>query len=144
MVEVIVYISLSFLCWELAAICNAVMDTLKYHYYNSIFREKYGDKNAFWNEDIKDAKPYIIPGTKYKVNAWHLFKSAMIILQALSSCFMFLAGTYITYLPCKTLIVIGFLIAYGIRWNGFFNLFYNKILLKKKCTKKDLFKTYYR
>lgn len=131
MVIVFVYLALSFASWELAAICNAIMDTLKFHYYNSIFHEKYGDNNAFWNEDLKDAKPYIIPGTKYKVNAWHLFKSAMIILQALTSCFMFLAGTYITYLPYKILIVIGLLIVYGFRWNGFFNLFFNKILVKK-------------
>lgn len=134
MVEVFIYLSLSFTCWELAAICNAVMDTLKYHYHNSIFYVKYGN-NGFWNEDHKDATPYIIPGTKYKVNAWHLFKSAMIILHALSNCFIFLAGTYITYLPYKILIVIGLLIVYGFRWNGFFNLFYNKILLQKKHRK---------
>jgi hypothetical protein len=132
MIIAIVYLSLSFLVWDLAAICNAVMDTLKFHYYNSIFHTKYGPNNAFWNEDLQGSKPYIIPGTKYKVNAWHLFKSAMIILQALSSCFIFLAGTYITVLPYKILIFIGLLIIYGIKWNGFFNLFYNKILLKKK------------
>lgn len=131
MVTVVVYLALSFVCWELAAICSAIMDTLKFHYYNSIFHTKFGDNNAFWNEDFKGAKPYIIPGTKYKLNAWHLFKSSMIILMALTSCFMFLAGTYITHLPYKIIIVIGILIVYGIRWNGFFNLFYNKILVKK-------------
>lgn len=131
MVIVFVYLALSFACWELAAICSAVMDTLKFHYKNSIFHTKYGDDNAFWNEDLKDAKPYIIPGTKYKVNAWHLFKSSMIVFTALTSCFMFLAGTYITYLPYKILIIIGLLVVYGFRWNGFFNLFYNKILVKK-------------
>lgn len=131
MVAAIIYISLGFIFWELAAICSAIMDTLKFHYYNSIFHTKFGDKNAFWNEDIKGAKPYIIPGTKYKVNAWHLFKSTMIISLALTSCFMFLAGTCITYLPYKIIVVIGLLIMYGFRWNGFFNLFYNKILIKK-------------
>lgn len=131
MVAAIIYLALSFVCWELAAICNAIMDTLKFHYYTSIFYEKYGDNNTFWNEDHKDAKPYIIPGTKYKVTAWHLFKSAMIILLALGNCFMFLSGTCITYLPHKIIIVTGLLIIYGFRWNGFFNLFYNKILIKK-------------
>jgi hypothetical protein len=132
MVIVIIYLCLSLVCWELAAICNAIMDTLKFHYYTSIFCEKYGVYNAFWNEDVKDNKPYIIPGTKYKVNAWHLFKSAMIVLFALCNCFIFLAGTYITYLPYKIIIVTGLLIVYGFRWNGFFNLFFNKILVQKK------------
>lgn len=127
----IIYIILGGAFWELAAILNAIMDTLKFHYYNSIFYTKYGPNNAFWNEDLKGANPYIISGTKYKVNAWHLFKSAMIISMALNGCFMFLAGTYITYLPYKILVVVGLLIMYGIRWNGFFNLFYNKILVKK-------------
>ena len=132
MVAAIVYLSLSFICWELAAICNAVMDTLKYHYYNSFFHKKFGDKNGFWNEDHKDAKPYIIPYTKYKLNAWHLFKSSMIVLQALSSCFIFLAGTYIMVLPHKIIIIIGLLMVYGVKWNGFFNLFYNRLLVNKR------------
>lgn len=135
MVTAIIFFGLSLVSWELAAICSAIMDTLKFHYYTSIFYQKFGN-NPFWNEDLKDAKPYFIPGTKYKVNAWHLFKSAMIILQALSNCFIFLAGTYIIFLPYKIWFFLGLLIIYGFRWNGFFNLFFNKILVIKYNSKK--------
>ena len=37
MVTAIIFFGLSLASWELAAICSAIMDTLKFHYYTSIF-----------------------------------------------------------------------------------------------------------
>lgn len=128
---VIVYILLSYLCWSLAAICNAVMDTISHHYWKSIFNtKKYNDN--FWNPSISWKTAVYIPYTKYKIDAWHLFKSAMIILQGLSSCFIFITGTYITDLYNNILSIFILLIVYGIFWNTTFNLFYNRILITKK------------
>lgn len=117
----------SLIFWVLAAISNAVMDTLKYHYYTSIFFQKFGN-NPFWNEDLEDAKPYIIPGTKYKVNAWHLFKSGMIIFQALSIISAWVYGP-----PLLNIwwFYLAGLIWLGILWNGVFNIFYNHLLIRK-------------
>ena len=131
---VVLFLILSFLCWGLAAYCNSIMDTLKYHYYNSVFNKKYGN-NPFWNEDLKDASPYMIPYTKYKLNAWHLFKSSMIVLQALTACFIFLVGVNIDSDTNAWLLLLDFiilLVLYGIIWNGVFNLFFNKLLVNKK------------
>ena len=110
----------------LAAICNAVMDTLKHHYYVSIFRYKFGINNTFWNEDnINGKPPYFIPYTKYKLNAWHLFKSGMI-------CFL-LGAVVMAHRNGEAIFNVWWFyiveyIYFGLTWNGTFNLFYNHLL----------------
>ena len=130
---VILFLILSFICWSSSAFCNSVMDTITHHWWNCKFHSpKYNE--AFWNPDSKK-KPYIIPHTKYKVNAWHLFKSAMIVLQALSACFIFLVGVQLDVNTNKWILVLDFIVlltVYGILWNSVFNPFYNKILINKK------------
>lgn len=120
----------SILCWALAAFCNSIMDTITHHWWNCIFHDdKYNE--SFWNPDSKKL-PYIIPHTKYKVNAWHLFKSAMIVLFSISNICMYILGT-ITHKILNEWISAGvLLVMYGVLWNFPFNLFYNKILLKKQ------------
>ena len=128
--EAIILISLSFICWVLAALCNSVMDTITHHWWGSVFNSpKYNE--AFWNPDSKK-NPYVIPHTKYKVNAWHLLKSAMIVLFSISNICIYLFGT-LTIQFFNIWITIGvLLVIHGLLWNLTFNLFYNKILLKKK------------
>lgn len=128
---VLIYLLVSYLCFALAAFCNSVMDTLDHHFINSIFNStKLDDK--FWNPSISHWTTPYLPYTKYKLDAWHLFKSLMIIFHALSNCFIFLAGTYITNLYSEILSIFILLIVYGIIWNVPFNLFYNRILITKK------------
>jgi len=133
---VIVYILISYLCWSLAAICNAITDTLIHHYYISIFYKPNNIENTKWthffNPQESKLPPTIIPFTKYKLDAWHVFKSLMIILQALSNGFMFLVGIEIVSLYSSVLSIFILLVVYGIIWNGTFNLFYNRILITKK------------
>lgn len=120
----------SFLCWALAALCNSIMDTITHHWWGCIFRDdKYNE--AFWNPDSKK-EPYMIPHTKYKVNAWHLFKSAMIVLFSLSNICMYFVGVLTGCLFNAWISVGILLVSYGILWNVPFNQFYNKVLLKKK------------
>lgn len=127
---------LSLIFWSLAAICNAIMDVSNHHYSISIFREF---NPMWWNGEISWKNKYIegdpkfgfrklFPNRKYpicKINypvqltdAWHLFKSLMIVLLAIS------VVTYEGYFD-NILITITL---YGIVWNLTFNTFYNHIL----------------
>ena len=90
----------------LAAFFNAVMDKTKdtIQYDSSVFK-RWG---KFWNDEEPTK---FIPYTKYKLNAWHLSKSLMIIcICAAISC------------------TIWEFIIYGIIWNLVFNFMYNKAL----------------
>lgn len=117
----------SLIFWMLAAICNAVMDTLEHHFSTSIFNHR-KLKDKFWNPFISSwCAPYI-RFTKYKLDAWHLFKSSMIVFQALSITFAWMYGPPLLNIWWY---YIGFFIMLGITWNGTFNIFYNHILIKK-------------
>jgi hypothetical protein len=105
-------ISLLLIC--LAAFCNAVMDKLAWHFERSCFND-YDPK--FWNPNVSWKYAKFIPFTKYRVDAWHLFKSAMIVLICLAIIF---------YSPMIN-IWIDFLI-FGILWNTVFNIYFNKAL----------------
>lgn len=112
----------SLIFFALAAICNAVMDTLVHHYSTSIFRKM---DVKFWNPEVSWRYAMYIPCTKYKVDAWHLFKSAMIVFLALS-----VISAWISEPPLLNVwwfYLLGFIFL-GILWNGVFNIFYNYIL----------------
>ena len=103
---------ISLLCFSLAAIFNAAMDKVENEkFYSSIFKNL---NERFWYKRISWKYAKMVGG--YRFDAWHLFKSAMIILIAIS---------IITYQS-----IIGFydIAIYGIVWNLTFNLFYNEIL----------------
>jgi hypothetical protein len=91
----------------LAAIFNAVMDKTKdtIQYNTSVFKNW---NKRFWNDEEHTS---YFPYTKYKLNAWHLSKSLMIICICAA-------------LSCN---IWEFLI-YGIIWNLVFNFLYNKAL----------------
>lgn len=121
---------LSFIFLALASICNAVIDTLAHHHSVSVFK-KY--KTGFWADAtlVSWKNKYInndtLQGRKklfWKINlpvqftdAWHLFKSLMII---------FTVTSIIMYVPLINKIIDFCII--GIVWNLIFNLFYNVIL----------------
>lgn len=69
--------SLLFFC--LAALCNSIMDTLRFHFESSPFRNR---SPKFWNPNISYKYARQIFG--YKLDAWHLFKSGMIVFILLS------------------------------------------------------------
>ena len=94
----------------LAAACNALMDTLQHHFSTSIFKSK---DEKFWNPNVSWQYVNFFPYTKYRADAWHLAKSAMIIFLCFAIDF-----------SLKGLIL-------GILWNLTFNTFYNKIFIRK-------------
>lgn len=114
-----------------AAICNAIMDKLVHHYDKSIFAEM---NPYFWNPNFSWRNKYVlgVPENghrmiwifKYPVaftDAWHLFKSLMLVcLMAAVVCYSY-AGVWWA--------VSDFLFLGGI-WILTFNLFYNIILAK--------------
>jgi len=125
---------ITLICWILAAIFNAAMDVVAYKYDSSIFRKinkhKYYDKRISWRNKYIDGFPhngrtYWSIG-KFKIikydaftDAWHLFKSLMIICLAISIV------TYQYDNPAISL--IQFCILFFV-WIKVFNLFYKKIL----------------
>jgi divalent metal cation (Fe/Co/Zn/Cd) transporter len=107
-----------------ASACNAVMDTLSHHYYVSIFSRL---NPKFWDPAVSWEFAKKIKYTKYKVDAWHLFKSLMIIFICLSVLVMARSQAPITHH------IIGWiidLVVYGCVWNLVFNYFYNHILIR--------------
>ena len=112
----------------LATICNAIMDVISFHYSKSVFSKlnpKWWDPSISWKNKYVDwdrgkQTEKTIWGIKYPTaltDAWHLFKSIMILLMILA---------IVLYTPFINLIIDFMIIGTG--WNITFNLFYNKIL----------------
>jgi hypothetical protein len=99
-----------------ASFCKAVADTVADHFDTSIF-SKLNPK--FWDKKVSSEHARRIGG--YKIDAWHLSMSAMIIL--LISAIIIYENVAAWQLE---------LIAAGIVWNIPFNFFYNKLLKRKK------------
>jgi hypothetical protein len=91
----------------LAAFFSAVMDKTKdtIQYNSSVFKNW---NKRFWNDEEPSS---FVPYTKYKLNAWHLSKSLLVIC--------------ICAAMSRT---IWEFIIYGIIWNLVFNFLYNKAL----------------
>ena len=98
----------------LAASCKALSDTLAHHFDTSIFKWK---NPKFWNPVISSDWAEKFRG--YKVDAWHLSNSAMIV-------FMIMAVALHRYDRFQLQWYYELLIG-GCIWNAAFNLFYNKI-----------------
>ncbi len=100
----------------LAAFCNSVMDNISHHWYKSVFN-KFNPN--FWNPLVSCITAYVVPYTKYKIDAWHLLKSLMIVFICLS---------VVLYVPVVNPLVDFILL--GLWWNTIFNIFYNHFLNK--------------
>ena len=130
---------ISITCWILAAICNSVMDTLAHHYPTSIFNDmnpKYWDPKISWKNKYKDGNKAFGPAFPLSTgmlvaftDAWHLFKSAQIVLLALSVV-TFPYTVKICLFDDYCLNAISWLIILGIVWNSVFSYMYNKVLKK--------------
>ena len=107
---------ISYIFLALASICNAIMDTLTHHFGYSIFKNK---KEEFWNPNESWKFVNFLPFTKYRADAWHLFKSSMIIFICLAIVF------------ANKLNIVDFVLL-GTLWNIVFNIFYNHLLITKK------------
>lgn len=116
-----IFLSLLFL--TLGAACNACMDKLSFHFHKSVFNKL---DPKFWNPNISWQHAPFVKFTKYRVDAWHLFKSAMIVFICISITIAFKGGVYVHNSFVYNKIVL--FLTMGLLWNGAFNLFFNKIL----------------
>jgi hypothetical protein len=105
----------------LAAVCKAVADTLTHHYDTSVFKWK---DRRFWDPAISWKYAKYLKFTKYKLDAWHLANSGMII------CFIFF-GLLFPFSIWHVGVLLAALVICGGAWVLAFNLFYNKLLRRK-------------
>lgn len=126
---------ISIILVALAAICNAVMDVISFHYKQSIFSRynpqwwnpaiSWKNKYIDWDNDVRMEKRisigniFSIKYPTFLTDAWHFFKSSMLALLGLA---------IILYKPCVNPFVDGVII--GLAWNLIFNVFYNKVFKK--------------
>ncbi len=131
----------SLIFWVLASICNSIMDKTNHHYSKSIFVKL---NPMWWNGEISWKNKYIdgdstlglrklFPksnGLLGKINypvqlsdAWHFFKTLMIIFLVLS-VITFDSSSLTSF--TDYLIIF---ISYGVIWNIIFSLFYNNFLV---------------
>jgi hypothetical protein len=136
----IYYYLLSVIFFTLASICNAMMDTLQFHW--STFRWKDKVNDQYWNPSISWRNKYINgdpkQGFKYKfpfgfmsnfLDAWHLFKSTSIFLMVFSIvCFDFNNRFFFDNYWLNQIMWVAI---YGLTWIFSFNIFFNKILVIK-------------
>lgn len=102
---------------SLAAIFKAVADTLQHHFDTSVFSKL---NLKFWNPVVSCEFAPFIPFTKYRLDAWHLANSGMIIC--------FIAAASINDSIFSFWIIN--LTMLGIIYNLIFELFYGKIFRK--------------
>ena len=99
--------------FALAASFNAGMDTLKDHYYVSVFRNL---NPKFWNPSISWKN---IMFNYVSLDAWHIAKGCM------------LGCLYLSIFFYKNMFGWMDLLLFPIVWGIFFQLFYSIILIKK-------------
>ena len=118
---------ISMILFALAAICNAVGDTLIHHYSTSVFNRL---DSTFWNPAISWRNKYVngqrrklIGSINYPVqltDAWHLFKSLMLTFLGFAiACH---AHIYNPVIDATIYLMI---------WWLFFESFYTYVLKKK-------------
>jgi len=135
-----ILISLTFLA--LAAICNALIDVISFHFYQSIFstRNQYiWNPTYSWRSKYIDGNPdkgrikwhiwsFYFNKPLFFCDAWHRYKSLMIICLCLSIV-TFQSLEYQLLSGClDSLLYAG---VYGTLWNMIFNLFYNRVFVRK-------------
>lgn len=139
---------ISIIAFLLAAICNSIMDIVSHHHERSIFKnyekgfwsdatnESWKNKYVDWDggkHDLKRLKilSFSVPLHAAFTDAWHFFKSLMIVLLCISIVSFKMIVVYDFNSSFLTLLVS--FIIYGISWNLTFNGFYNHILKSKKA-----------
>ena len=102
----------------LAAIFNALMDSVEYEtaFEKSIFHKL---NPKWWCKSISWEYVKFLPFTKYRPDAWHLAKSAMVVCIVLALVFSVPVSHKLPHF-----------VLFGILWNLSFNLFYNHIFRK--------------
>ena len=134
--------SLSILLFVIAAMCNALMDTIQFHWYKFRWNDKVNEQ--WWRPSISHLNKYIdgieANGQIYNgwlgwmsnfLDAWHTYKITMIMCFALSAI-LFPYSFKIRIFKYDIFNIGLWLIIYGIAWNVPFNYCYNHLFVTKK------------
>lgn len=124
-----------FLCWIAAAVLNAFMDRVSStpQFNQSIF---FKNDPSFWC--LQQARPKTVFG--YKVDAWHLAKSTMLVLLAAAGSFLAAAylaihrvnpGLFSTFLQ-RLIWFFSSMVVSGAVWNIVMPNFYGKVFKQRK------------
>lgn len=132
---------LSILLFSLAAICNAMMDVISFHWYSFRWEDRVNPQ--WWNPFVSWRNKYIDgdpdKGLKFHfffrwaanfLDAWHLFKMIQIILITLS-IITFPFANQICLFDTFLWNQLAWLCIFGLAWNIPFNLFFHKIFVIK-------------
>jgi len=123
-------------CWILAAICNAVMDTIAFKYKRSIFKNlnsQYWNpakswRNKYKNKMVFNGHAFIGSTTvlSFLTDAWHLF-------QFLSNSFLALSVVIIYHETVNQNLwySLGLFIILKMIWGIIFESFYSKLFRKE-------------
>ena len=134
---------ISLILWSIAPIFNAIMDLVEAEpFYQSIFFKAPNSTNSnvetvtkwnnWWYKRISWAYAKKIFG--YKIDAWHISKSLMIIFIVASAILFhfeeMLFNTKFLWINISLEVVIR-----GLSWNTIFSLFYHKLFRSKTWQK---------
>ena len=110
----------SILLIALAAVCKAVSDTLIHHWDTSVFKRLPKKWWKYVDPSISHQLPFI-RFTRYRPDLWHLSNSGMqlFFLAAVFAYQPTAFGRWIDFFACSVVVI------------GVFNLFYNRLLLRK-------------
>lgn len=135
---------LSLFLFILASICSASMDKVQFHYEKSIFvkfnNEQYFSAKKSWENKYIGGKYEngmrkwffgLLDYPVFLTDFWHLMKSSMLFLIAASIVLYAPTLTVFNLDFCKPLLLIFDFVLFGTLWIAFFNIFYNRILVKK-------------
>jgi hypothetical protein len=120
------------------------MDVVQFHYEKSIFvsfnNENYFNSEKSWTRKyidgdfLKGKRKWFFGLLDYPVfltDFWHLMKTSMLFLIVASIVFYTPTFTVFNLGLCKPLLLIFDFVLFGTLWITFFNIFYNRILIKK-------------
>jgi hypothetical protein len=121
----------------LAAICNAIMDNVLFHYYKSIFRnsrfEQWSNADISWmnkwkNGDITQGERFPFSSTIFvwTTDLWHFAQSLMITFFVLAAIFYSPTISFDNYI----IEVVVSLVVLKATFSLTFELFLSKILVK--------------
>ena len=122
----------------ISAVCKAIMDTLQFHYEQSIFAN---DKSEFWNPliswknkwkngDKLQGEKFLFSSTIFvwTTDAWHFFQSIMLTSFFLA---LVIALFFTPAYPLTFINVFLFTLIFKVTFSLTFELFFSIILLKK-------------
>jgi hypothetical protein len=104
---------ISLICFIVAPMFKALADVCNNRFNISVLKNK---NPKFWAKDT--SAQYAPKIFSYRVDAWHLSMSMMLVLLIMFAIFHHPVGKWYVEL-----------VIWGVYWNACFNIFYNKILM---------------